>query len=35
MTPILQQFLSESRDFLQSISEKLLQLEKAPRDGSS
>jgi two-component system chemotaxis sensor kinase CheA len=32
MTPILQQFLSESRDFLQSISEKLLKLEKAPGD---
>jgi len=34
MTPILQQFLSEARDFLQSISEKLLQLEKAPDDAA-
>jgi two-component system chemotaxis sensor kinase CheA len=30
MTPILQQFISEARDLLQSISEKLLELEKAP-----
>jgi two-component system, chemotaxis family, sensor kinase CheA len=32
MTAILQQFLSEARDFLQGISEKLLQLENAPAD---
>jgi two-component system chemotaxis sensor kinase CheA len=32
MSPLLEQFLSESRDFLQSIGEKLLQLEKAPTD---
>jgi two-component system, chemotaxis family, sensor kinase CheA len=32
MTPLLQQFISEARDFLQSISENLLKLEKAPRD---
>jgi two-component system chemotaxis sensor kinase CheA len=32
MTPILQQFLSEARDLLQSISEQLLKLEKAPGD---
>lgn len=32
MTPILQQFLSESRDFLQAIGEKLLKLEKSPGD---
>ena len=32
MTPILQQFLSEARDFLQNISEKLLKLEKTPGD---
>ena len=32
MTPILQQFLSEARDFLQSISQNLLRLEKAPGD---
>jgi two-component system chemotaxis sensor kinase CheA len=32
MTPILQQFLSEARDLLQSISEKLLKLEKTPGD---
>ena len=32
MTPILQQFLSESRDFLQSISLSLLKLEKVPGD---
>ncbi|MDO8652211.1 MAG: chemotaxis protein CheA [Undibacterium sp.] len=30
MTPILQQFLSEAHDFLQGISEKLMQLENAP-----
>jgi two-component system chemotaxis sensor kinase CheA len=32
MTPLLQQFLSESRDFLQSISQNLLRLEKVPGD---
>ncbi len=32
MTELLQQFLSEARDFLESISEKLLQLEHAPDD---
>jgi len=32
MTELLQQFLSEGRDFLQSISEKLLLLEHAPED---
>jgi two-component system chemotaxis sensor kinase CheA len=34
VTPILQQFLSEARDFLQSISEKLMQLENAPLDAA-
>jgi two-component system chemotaxis sensor kinase CheA len=34
VTPILQQFLSEGRDFLQSISEKLMQLENAPLDAA-
>ncbi|HLA36601.1 MAG TPA: Hpt domain-containing protein, partial [Rhodocyclaceae bacterium] len=32
MTPLLAQFLSEARDFLQGIGEKLMQLEKAPDD---
>lgn len=32
MNPLLQQFLTEARDFLQTIGEKLLQLEKAPTD---
>jgi two-component system chemotaxis sensor kinase CheA len=32
MTPILQQFLSESREFLQSISQSVLSLEKMPGD---
>lgn len=32
MSPLLEQFLSEARDFLQSIGEKLMQLEKAPAD---
>ncbi len=32
MTPLLEQFLSEARDFLQGIGEKLMQLEKAPAD---
>ncbi len=32
MTELLQQFLSEARDFLESISEKLLQLEHSPTD---
>lgn len=30
MTPLLEQFLSEARDVLQGISEKLMQLESAP-----
>lgn len=34
MTPILQQFLSEARDFLQGIGEKLIQLEDAPGDAA-
>ena len=34
MTPILQQFQSESRDFLQGIGEKLMQLEQVPDDGA-
>ena len=32
MTPLLEQFLSEARDFLQGIGEKLIQLEDAPAD---
>ncbi|MBK5941537.1 chemotaxis protein CheA [Halochromatium roseum] len=32
MNPLLEQFLSESRDAIQSIGEKLLQLETAPND---
>ena len=32
MNPLLEQFLSEARDFLQGIGEKLMQLEKAPDD---
>ncbi len=32
MTPLLEQFISEARDFLQGIGEKLMQLEKAPDD---
>lgn len=32
MTPLLEQFLSEARDFLQGIGEKLMQLEDAPDD---
>jgi two-component system chemotaxis sensor kinase CheA len=32
MNALLQQFISESRDFLQSISELLLQLEQSPQD---
>ena len=32
MTPLLEQFLSEGRDFLQGIGEKLMQLEDAPAD---
>ena len=32
MTPLLEQFLSEARDFLQNIGEKLMELEKAPDD---
>lgn len=34
MTPLLEQFLSEARDFLQGIGEKLLQLEDRPDDNS-
>jgi len=34
MTPILQQFLEESREFLQAIGQKLLQLEDAPADAA-
>ena len=32
MNPLLEQFLSEARDFLQGIGEKLMQLEQAPDD---
>jgi two-component system chemotaxis sensor kinase CheA len=32
MSPLLEQFLSESREFSQSIGEKLMQLEDAPND---
>ena len=32
MNPLLEQFLSEARDFLQSIGEELMRLEKAPED---
>ena len=32
MNPLLEQFLSEARDFLQGIGEKLMQLEDAPED---
>ena len=32
MTPILEQFLSESRDFVHGIGDKLIQLEQAPDD---
>lgn len=32
MTPLLQQFISEAKDFLEGISEKLMQLEDAPSD---
>ena len=32
MNPLLEQFLSEARDFLQGIGEELMQLEKAPED---
>ncbi|MEA9393220.1 chemotaxis protein CheA [Acerihabitans sp. TG2] len=34
MTPILQQFLEETREFLQAISQKLLQLEETPADAA-
>ncbi|EXJ13921.1 chemotaxis protein CheA [Imhoffiella purpurea] len=34
MNPLLDQFLSEGRDFLQSIGERLLQLEEAPGDSA-
>jgi len=32
MTPLLAQFLSEARDFLQGIGEKLMELERVPED---
>ena len=32
MNPLLEQFLSEAREFLQGIAEKLMQLEQAPDD---
>lgn len=32
MSPLLEQFLSEARDFLQGIGEKLMELEDAPAD---
>jgi two-component system chemotaxis sensor kinase CheA len=32
MNPLLEQFLSEAREFLQGIGEKLMQLEQAPED---
>ncbi|HCE10223.1 MAG TPA: chemotaxis protein CheA, partial [Oxalobacteraceae bacterium] len=32
MNPLLEQFLSEAREFLQGIGEKLMQLEQAPDD---
>lgn len=32
MTPLLEQFLSEAREFLQGIGEKLMELERAPAD---
>lgn len=32
MNPLLEQFISEARDFLQGIGEKLMQLEQAPDD---
>lgn len=32
MNPLLEQFLSEARDFLQGIGEELMRLEKAPTD---
>jgi two-component system chemotaxis sensor kinase CheA len=32
VNPLLEQFLSEARDFLQGIGDKLMQLEKAPDD---
>ena len=34
MNALLEQFLSESRDFLQGIGEKLIQLERLPDDAS-
>ena len=34
MNPLLQQFISEARDFLQGIAENLMQLEKAPQDAA-
>lgn len=32
MNPLLEQFISEAREFLQDIGEKLMQLEQAPGD---
>lgn len=34
MNPLLEQFLSEAREFLEGIGEKLMQLEQAPGDAS-
>lgn len=34
MSPLMQQFLSEARDFLEGIGQKLMQLENAPTDVS-
>lgn len=34
MTPLLQQFISEAKDFLEGISEKLMQLEDTPSDAA-
>ena len=32
--PLLQQFISEAKDFLQGINEKLMQLEDTPSDAA-
>lgn len=34
MTPLLQQFISEAKDFLEGISKKLMQLEDTPNDAA-
>ena len=34
MTPLLQQFLSEARELIQAIGEKLMMLEQSPTDES-